>query len=173
MTTEGIINYTSERVAQMLDSGASVEKILAYLTTVAESCSVPETVSSILLINDSGLLTNGASPKLPADYLKAIDGIKPDPKVGTCAAAAATGEMVITPDFRADDKWAELKHLPLSLGYSGAWSMPIKNKDGVVLGTFGTYFKDVRTPEMDEIITVQSLASIAANVLSRKEVEIS
>ena len=28
----------------------------------------------------------------------------------------------LTPDFSADDKWAELRHLPMSLGYVGAWS---------------------------------------------------
>lgn len=73
-----------------------------------------------LVLDEEGLLRNAASPDLPLDYLNAIDRLKPDAKVGTCAAAAATGCVVITPDFRADDKWAELRHLPLSLGFVGA-----------------------------------------------------
>ncbi|MDF0672762.1 MAG: hypothetical protein P0120_00260 [Nitrospira sp.] len=66
--------------------------------------------------------------------------MKPNVQVGTCAASAATGTVVVTPDFRLDDKWAELRHLPLSLGFMGAWSMPINSVAGTSLGTFGTYF---------------------------------
>ena len=68
-------------------------------------------VTSILVLDKDGLLRNGASPNLPADYLKAIDRRRPSPLLGTCAAAAATGRVVITPDFFADDNWAELRHL--------------------------------------------------------------
>jgi GAF domain-containing protein len=100
------------------------------------------------------------------DYLRAIDGLKPDAKVGTCAAAAATGCPVVTLDFRADDKWAELRHLPLSLGFVGAWSMPIKSAEGKVLGTFGTYFRDRRSPTPEERRGVEFLANAAASVLA-------
>lgn len=56
--------------------------------------------------------------------------LKPDAKIGTCAAAAATGQPVMTPDFRADEKWADLRHLPIGLGSEGAWSLPIKDPAG-------------------------------------------
>jgi GAF domain-containing protein len=122
-------------------------------------------VSSILLLDKSGLLRNGCSPKLPYDYLTAIDGLKPNAFVGTCAAAAATGSVVITKDFKSDDKWAELRHLPLALGFQGAWSMPIKTPEGKVIGTFGTYFKVQREPSSEEIEAVQCLASVAAKIV--------
>jgi GAF domain-containing protein len=120
-----------------------------------------------LLLDDEGLLRNGASPNLPRDYLNAIDRIRPNSEVGTCAAAAATGCVVTTPDFCADDKWAELRHLPLELGFAGAWSTPIKSSDGRVLGTFGTYFREKRLPSAEEISGVQRLASVAAMTLER------
>jgi GAF domain-containing protein len=123
-------------------------------------------VASILVLDREGLLRNGASPNLPADYLDAIDRLKPDPKVGTCAAAAATGEVVVTPDFREDTRWAELRHLPLALGYVSAWSMPIKNAEGRVLGTFGTYFRQRRTPSEFEQQAVAQLVPLAAAAIS-------
>jgi GAF domain-containing protein len=123
-------------------------------------------VSSILVLDLNGLLRNGASPNLPRDYLDAIDKLRPDPAVGTCAAAAATGTVVITPDFQADDKWAELRHLPLALGFIGAWSMPIQNAAGKVLGTFGTYFRDRREPSAEEVSGIQALAEVAALTLA-------
>ncbi len=121
---------------------------------------------SILVLDDEGLLRNGASPNLPADYLDAIDRLKPDADVGTCAAAAATGSIVFTPDFFADDKWAELRHLPSALGFVGAWSMPIKASDGRVLGTFGTYFRDRRIPTTEERDGVEHLVAAAALTLA-------
>ena len=120
----------------------------------------------VVLVTAWALLRNGASPNLPADYLDAIDRLKPDPDVGTCAAAAATGQVVVTPDFCADRRWSELRHLPMALGFLSAWSMPIKNGDGRVLGTFGTYFRVRREPSQQERETVGRLAPIAAVALS-------
>ena len=74
---------------------------------------------------------------------------------------------MITRDFCADDKWAELRHLPLSLGFAGAWSMPIKTADGEVLGTLGTYFRRRRTPSAEEIKSVELLASLVGMVLAK------
>ena len=82
------------------------------------------------------------------------------------AAAAATGSVVMTPDFHADEKWAELRHLPLSLGFVGAWSMPIKTPEGTVLGMFGTYFRERRSPTPEEQRGVELLAAAAALALA-------
>jgi GAF domain-containing protein len=141
-------------------------KILAGLVAAAEHLAGGGAVSSILLPDKEGLLRNGASPHLPHDYLNAIDGLKPHPKVGTCAAAAATGNVVVTLDFMADDKWAELRHLPTALVFIGAWSMPIKNEEGKVLGTFGTYFRQKREPSAAEIAGIKQLAETAARIVT-------
>ena len=125
-----------------------------------------DSVVSILLLDEAGLLRNGCSPRLPYDYLTAIDGLKPNANVGTCAAAAATGTPVMTLDFQADNKWAELRHLPMALGFVGAWSMPIKNSEGNVLGTFGTYYRYQHSPSPEEIEAVKTLANTTAKVLT-------
>ena len=161
------IGQAAEHVRRMLEEGKPAGDILTRLATAGEALSGPGTTVSILALDRNGLLRNAASPGLPADYLCAIDGLKPDPRVGTCAAAAATGCVVITEDFSADDKWAELRHLPLALGFVGAWSMPIKTPEGKVLGTFGTYFRNRRTPTAEEQAGAGILASAAALVLER------
>ena len=164
--TIGVVESAVRDAMQMLDNGIPQHKILISLVAAAENMAGGGAVCSILLLDKEGRLRNGASPQLPYDYLTAIDGLAPNPKVGTCAAAAATGSMVITLDFKADDKWAELRHLPMALGFIGAWSMPIKNLDGKVLGTFGTYFREKREPSPSEINGVQQLAEVAARILS-------
>ena len=157
----------ADRARQMLDAGESTDKILAMLANAAERVSGRGAVCSILVLDDDGLLRNGASPNLPADYLAAVDRLKPNPRVGTCSAAAATGSVVVTGDFHSDDKWAELRHLPLALGFVGAWSMPIKTTQGKILGTLGTYFRERRSPEPEELKSVEVLAAAAGLVLVR------
>ncbi|ANE52313.1 GAF domain-containing protein [Flavisolibacter tropicus] len=154
-----------QQANQMLEEGELQHKVLTCLINAAEEIAGADSVSSILVLDKGGLLRNGCSPRLPYDYLTAIDGLKPNPLLGTCASAAATGTMVITKDFKSDDKWAELRHLPLALGFVGAWSMPIKTAEGKVLGTFGTYFRQNREPSPEEISSVQLLADTAVKVL--------
>lgn len=161
-----VIRETCDRAERMARENRSRVEALECLIAAAEATSGDGSVSSILVLDASGLLRNGASPNLPPDYLQAIDGLKPHPGVGTCAAAAATGSVVITRSFLADDKWRELRHLPLALGFVGAWSMPIKSQsDGRVLGTFGTYYRTAREPTEREISAIRELVSSAARVL--------
>jgi GAF domain-containing protein len=168
MVTPDPVHDACQRAREMFDSGSARDCILACLIEAAERVGAPGAVSSILVLDQHGLLRNGHSPGLPDDYLAAIDRLKPNPRVGTCAAAAATASIVVTPDFLADDKWAELKHLPRSLGYVGAWSMPIKSpRSGAVLGTFGTYYRERREPTPSEISAIGKLAAVAAIVLER------
>jgi len=89
---------------EQLHKGVARAEILAELVAAAEQVAGKGAVCSILALDRDGLLRNVASPNLPADYLAAIDRLKPNPSVGTCAAAAATGAMVITCDFQADNK---------------------------------------------------------------------
>ena len=148
-----------------MEAGTPRREILTSLATAGEVLAGPGAAVSILVIDKDGLLRNGASPNLPADYLAAIDRLKPHPDLGTCASAAATGCVVMTPDFRADNKWAELRHLPMALGFIGAWSRPIKSEEGTVLGTFGTYYREARLPTTAEQNGVELLANVAALVL--------
>ena len=168
---QAVVEHAARRVEEMLAAGASLRDILSRLTLAAEQVAGTGCTASILLLDEEGLLRNGASPNLPADYLDAIDRLKPQPGLGTCAAAAATGEVVLTPDFSEDGKWAELKHLPLSIGYRGAWSMPIKNEAGHVLGTFGTYYRERRSPRQEEMDAVAGLVVLAARALAVRGAE--
>lgn len=164
-----LIDEACVRALRMECDGLPVSESLAVLASAAERASGTDSVASILVIDEDGLLRNGASPRLPRDYLEAIDRLRPDPKVGTCAAAAATGCIVLTPDFRVDDKWAELRHLPMALGFAGAWSHPIKDGDGRVLGTFGTYFRECREPTAAERRSVERLVAAASRVLVARQ----
>jgi GAF domain-containing protein len=169
MDTTRLIADACEEADRLIARRAPHHEIFGCLIAAAERVSGSGAVSSVLLLDELGLLRNGASPNLPADYVEAIDGLRPDAAVGTCAAAAATGALVVTPSFLADDKWAELRHLPLAIGFAGAWSIPITSgRDGRVLGTFGTYYRDVRRPSIDEVAAIRALAAAVARALEQE-----
>ena len=153
----------------MVKDGAARREVLTHIAATAERISDPGCAASILVLDDEGLLRNGASPNIPADYLDAIDRLKPDANLGTCAAAAATGNVVITRSFTEDSKWAELRHLPLALGYVGAWSTPIKDDAGRVLGTLGIYNRKPREPSGEELDAMGLLAAAAAHAITRSQ----
>ncbi len=137
---------TQKQALEMVVGGRPLVEVLKYLTGIVENQSAGTSIASIMLLDEQGRLHNGAAPSLPDDYLQAIEGIKADANVGTCSAAAATGETVITSDIAADPKWQALKNLPLEIGFQAAWSLPIMAADKGVLGTFGTYFREKREP---------------------------
>lgn len=162
------LDASLQRAKDMLIAGAPAAEVLTFLAVVAESVAPEGSAASILALDRDGLLRNAASPRLPADRLDAIDRLRPDANVGTCTAAAATGQIVLTPDFTAEAKWAELKHLPLAIGYRSASSVPIKGAAGQVPGTFGPYYREPRTPSSEEMIATTRLAELAASALSNR-----
>lgn len=53
----------------------------------------------------------------------------------------------------------------------GAWSQPIVDRTGRVLGTFGTYFREVREPSLAERQVVEILSHTAALAIERTRTE--
>src|SRR6478735_2832090 len=151
---------------ELIISGAPVAQVFARLSAFTEADSDGDIVGSVLLL-ENGRLRHGAAPSLPPEYNAAIDGLPASPDLGTCAAAAARNQVVITPDIDAAPEWADYKHLPLALGLRAAWSMPIASADGTVLGTFGTYFRRTRRPTELEIEMVAMFAKTAALAIER------
>jgi two-component sensor histidine kinase/PAS domain-containing protein len=160
-----------KRSLEMVVQGAPLRTVLSYLTEVVEEQAKGEVIAAILLLDGEGRLWTGAAPSLPDTYNRAVDGLRACESVGTCCAAAATARTVITPDIAADPKWADLKSLPLGLGLKAAWSQPILARDGRVLGTFGTYFREPRLPSPLEHTLVETLSHTAALAIEGKQAE--
>lgn len=167
----GALLAAQRRSLELVVTGAPLKEVLTHLVQTVEEQAGGGVVASVLVLDDEGRLRNGASPSLPDHYLRAIDGLPANPAVGTCCAAAATGQVVVTPDFATSPGWEGLSHLPLGLGLRGAWSMPILARDGRVLGTFGTYFRECRHPSAEEQQVVEVLARTASIAIERVQAE--
>lgn len=163
-----ILLETQKAVLERIVVGDPLAEILADLTRAIDDLDADGAVAAILLL-DGGRLWTGAAPALPDAYNRAIDGLEARADLGTCSAAAVTRQIVITPDIAICPRWRDLKALPLDLGLVAAWSQPILARDGRVLGTFGTYFRERRGPTELERQLVATLAHTAALAIERDE----
>lgn len=153
---------------EMIEQDAPLGEILAMLCHIVEAEAPGLVRAAILLVDPQAhCLRTGAAPGLPDAYNEAVDGIGISSEVGTCAAAAALADVVVTPDIASDPRWEGLSHLPLRLGFAAAWSMPILAQDRRVVGTFGTYFVEPREPTTAERELVATLTSTAALAIER------
>src|SRR6476660_5747651 len=88
------------------------------------------------LLLDGNRLRRGAAPSFPK-YMAEVDGFEIDPAVGTCSAAAARKEQVITADITKDAQWRGYLELAGRHGLRAGWATPVLSSANQVLGTFG------------------------------------
>lgn len=93
-----------KQALEMVVLGTPLSEVLAFLTAIVERNAGGDVVAAILLMDRNGILRTGAAPSLPAEYNQAINGLKACKDLGTCAAAAATNQIVVTRDISSDSK---------------------------------------------------------------------
>jgi len=131
----------------------------------------PDVVSSVLHVDDCGLIHPLGSPSLPDHFSSAVDGVAIGPDVGSCGSAAFYGEPVLAIDIDTDPRWQPFKAVPLELGLRACWSTPIKAKDGRVIGTFAFYFRECRPPSRWHQRIVDACVHLGAVAIERKEAQ--
>lgn len=129
----------------------------------------PQLVSSILCVDEKGLLHPLSAPSLPEDYSAAIDGLAIGPMVGSCGSAAYLRTPVIVTDIDNDPRWVGYRTLALAAGVKACWSSPICGSDGRVIGTFAFYFRETRGPTEEERALVGTCVHLCAIAIERHE----
>ncbi len=159
------------QILEMIATSAPLEEVLDRLVRLIES-QLAGVSGSVLLLDKDGLrLHHGAAPSLPAAYVKAIDGLRIGPNVGSCGAAAYRREPVVVADVMSDPSWADWRALAVSHGLRSCWSTPITSHQGQVLGTFALYSSCVREPSAAETRLIDVATKIAGIAIERKLAE--
>ncbi|MGY4493925.1 sensor domain-containing protein [Pseudomonas sp. TE3610] len=129
----------------------------------------PEVTASILAVDDQGQLHSLAAPSLDPEYCRQLNGLNIGPKVGSCGTAAWRNEAVRVDNIAEDPLWADFLYLALPLGIIGSWSTPIRNSQGVPIGTFAFYFHAPRNAfaEAFHQRLVDACANLCALALER------
>ena len=159
---------SEKRVLSQVAAGVPLSKALEELVLAVEAETNGEMCGSILLLDDKGKrLLHGAAPNLPAAYCKAVHGVEIGEAVGSCGTAAHRGEAVFVADIATDPLWAAFRDLPLAHGLRACWSTPIRGADGRLLGTFGNYYREPRSPTPDDLKVITLVTHTAALAIER------
>src|SRR6185369_10906981 len=152
---------------EMIVQNAPLADVLELLCKNFEE-QFPGAICSILLLEESGrLLRHIAAPSLPEECVRAIDGTRIGPMVGSCGTAAFTNKVVITADIATDPLWEKYRSLPLRFGLRAAWSMPIRSTKGTILGTFAVYHSAPHEPDTLEMQLVEQAAHLSSIIIER------
>lgn len=146
----------------------SLESVLTLLCQEIERIA-PEVIVSILSVDQAGILHPLASPGLPTDYSRAIEGLSIGPVAGSCGTAAFRGEPVLVTDINNDPLWADYKHLAQKSGLQACWSLPVRNGSGRIAATFALYFRESRGPDPLHAHLVTAGTHLCMLALEREE----
>jgi signal transduction histidine kinase/DNA-binding response OmpR family regulator len=155
------------QLLEMVARGAPLRQTLNKLMLLIESQS-PGVLCSTLLLDENGkTIRTGAGPSLPEAYMAAIDGLDIGPSAGSCGTAMFRKEAVIVTDIRSDPLWTPYEPIATRYGLRACWAMPILVDQDTVVGSFAMYYREVRSPNMDDMRLIGVATHLAGIAIAR------
>ena len=129
-------------------------------------------LSSIMILdsNRKKLLAT-AAPSLPETYMQAVNGVAIGPETCSCGSAVYHNQPVFVEDIAGHPNWQGFKDIALAHGLRACHAMPIRDVNGIAVGSFSVYFREVRALTRDEESCLQSAAHLAGVAIERVKVE--
>ncbi|MGM9482310.1 sensor histidine kinase [Roseateles sp. NT4] len=167
-----VLNQAKNELLEMVASGQPLTPVLNRLTALIESQFEGLYCTVLLLDLDGRHVHVGAGPRMPHDYMQALEGAEIGPTAGSCGTAMHDDRLVIVDDIATHPLWAAYKALALPYGFKACWSAPIHAATQGVIGSFAMYYREVRRPSPEEISALNiasHLAGIAIDQARRDE----
>ncbi|MDR7270749.1 signal transduction histidine kinase [Pelomonas saccharophila] len=167
-----VLNRAKNELLEMVATGQPLTPVLNRLTALIESQFEGLYCSVLLLDLDGRHVHVGAGPRMPHDYMQALEGAEIGPTAGSCGTAMFDDRLVIVDDIATHPLWAAYKDLALPYGFKACWSAPIHAANQGVIGSFAMYYREVRRPSPEEISALNiasHLAGIAIDQARRDE----
>src|SRR5713101_4331158 len=148
------------RTLEMIASGAVLADILENLCDTIDA-QVPDLISTVMLMDSDGERLWPVAGRAPKGWLEAISPLTIGPCIGSCGTAASSKQRVIVSNIATDPSWVDYRDVALSYGLRAAWSQPLLSKSQEVLGTFGMYYAEPRTPSDSDLQLIEGAGHVA------------
>lgn len=156
-----------QRLLEMIARGQPTPDILAGVCHLVETAT-RGLYTSILMLDDDGLtLRHAANLSLPRSYTEHIDGAAIGPDAFACGTAAWRRELVVIADIATDPLGRAFRQCALDHNLRACWSLPMLAADGKVLGAFGIYASEPRTPNDAELELLARCARVTSIAVER------
>lgn len=152
---------------EMIARGAPLRPTLERMLLMIEGQSRGVLCSIMLLSKDGKTMHSAAAPSLPPAYMALLDGIEIGPGVGSCGTALFLREAVVVSDIEHDPLWAPYRELIAPFGLRACWSQPIFGQDETLLGTFAMYYREVRSPRVQDMRLIDMATDLAGIAIGR------
>ena len=151
-----------KRTLEMIAKGVRLAEILEDLCDTIDT-QAGNVISAVMLMDTDGKrLWPAAGPRLPKGWIEAITPLTIGPDIGSCGSAASLKQRVIVSDVANNPLSVKYRDIALSYGLRAAWSQPLLSKNEEVLGTFGMYYTEPRTPSDTDLRLIEGASHIAA-----------
>jgi diguanylate cyclase (GGDEF)-like protein len=172
LVNASLVIEEERRMLELMARGASQHEVLDTLTRAIERIS-SGSLCTVLLLDEErrDILLQASGPSMPEDYMKAVNGLRIGPDVGACGSAAYRNEVVVVEDIASDYRFATAREFVMSYGLRSCWSVPVRDSNGSVLGTFAMYHRIPATPRPEELQMSRAAAQLAGNAIERFRAE--
>lgn len=154
---------TSQKIFNLIGQAAALEEIIEAITTWLDE-KIPDALVSVMLYSEQEQTLNliNHPDYFSENYLNKLRDLKIAPNVGACGAAAFYRRLVVCEDLLTHPNWTAYKQDIEQENLRSCWSVPIANGKEKLYGTFGTYYRTVKSPTPYEIELIQYAASLLA-----------
>lgn len=161
--SEKINNPDTLFILDLLGKQTDLKIVLHTVSNWLEGL-IPGAMVSIMLFSEKEQHLNiiSGGQYFTEVYRNALKNLKIGPNIGACGAAAYHHKLVICDDISTHPNWVNYQEYLLEENISACWSIPIINAEGTLYGTFGTYYRNPKSPTDDEIKMLNHAASLTA-----------
>ncbi len=168
LAKSSLVTEFEKHLLELMARGMPLNQLLDNIALAIEAMATDCACTVMLLDEDNPrILLSAAGPSLPAECMQALSGLEIGPNAGACGSAVFLNDTVIAADIATDHRFAPARNFFLSYGLRSAWSVPIRNLNGVVQGTFAMFHRQPSTPLPAELQMVEAGARLAGNVIER------
>ena len=157
-----LIRRAHQSALDLIVANQPLAVILSDIAKHLEAINSDMLVSILLLDKHAGRLKHGAAPSLPDDYNAAINRLMVGDGAGSCGTATWRDEAVIVSDIDRHPYWQPYLELTRKADLHACWSLPFKDENGDVLGTFAIYHHMPCEPSSADLALIHEFASITA-----------
>ncbi|SDF93976.1 PAS domain S-box-containing protein/diguanylate cyclase (GGDEF) domain-containing protein [Onishia taeanensis] len=154
-------------IQEMIAMGKPLEETLQAICLMVER-QAGDIMCSVMLTHDHGRsLSLAANGSLPRDFCRLLDNIPTSPNAGSCGHTTLFSEAGATESIGYANNWSDLRDVEISSGLLSCWSYPVKNQDGVLLGTLASYFSRDGQPDDRHVELIKRTARLTSLAISR------
>lgn len=165
-----LIRRAQQSTLDLIVTNQPFSVILSNIASHLEMINPDMLVSILLLDRQTRRLRLGAAPSLPDNYNAVVDGLVIGDGVGSCGTAAFRGETVIVSDIDHHPYWEHFLDVTRKADLHACWSLPFKDENNKVLGTFAIYHRKICGPSPEDLTLIQEFAAFTALAIQKVHV---